>query len=256
MALINLSTLFTTPLSSAVQTPRVSFRSAEIETFKYNGFERPQDNFVSNPLIPKLDASAIERLAKSNPRIMQLLGGNVVVNYDALVALQKGHLNDTRVIAAKICSNLSDELKKDINMKDIQQAAMLHDYGKVLIPKKILDKKGAHTPDERKIMELHSELGYELLKQQGVNENVLNMIKYHHQSPDESGYPPAEKDFEYSLGLQILKAADKYSALTENRCYRNACKKGEALEIIYNEDVIKNKTISEEVFNALKKSVN
>ena len=56
---------------------------------------------------------------------------------------------------------------------------MLHDYGKVLIPKEILNKKGALTPEEKQIMELHSEFGYELLKQQGVKEEVLNLIKYH-----------------------------------------------------------------------------
>ena len=256
MTLINLTNIFTTPLSSAAQSPKISFRSAGMETFRYNELERPQDNFVSNPLSSDLDASGIERLAKSNPKIMQLLKGNVVVNYDELTALKKGHLNDTRVIAAKIYSNLNDELKKEINMKDIQQAAMLHDYGKVLIPKKILYKECSLTPEEKGIMELHSELGYELLKQQGVNERVLNLIKYHHQKPDGSGYPAKNENdnFEYGLSLQNLIAADKYSALTEERCYRkDAFNKKNALDIIY-EDV-KTGLISQEVYDALRKSV-
>ena len=103
-------------------------------------------------------------------------------------------------------------------------------------------------------MDLHSELGYELLKQQGVKESVLMLIKYHHQNPDGSGYPAINDDFEYGISSQIITTADKYSALTENRCYREkACSKETALEIIYKD--VESGLISKEVFDALKKSV-
>lgn len=147
---------------------------------------------------------------------------------------------------------LPTEMKKEINLSVLQQAAMLHDYGKVLIPEEILNKKGALTPEEKKIMELHSEFGYELLKQQGVNEDVLNLIKYHHQKPDGSGYPVADKNFEYSISSQILEAADMYSAITEERPYHKASTKEQALEIIYEE--VKKGVICREVFEALRKS--
>lgn len=163
------------------------------------------------------------------------------------------HHTATRIIAAQIYSALPKELKSEINLPELQQAAMLHDYGKVLIPKEILNKKGGLTPEEKKIMELHSEFGYELLKQQGVKENVLKLIKYHHQKPDGSGYPAANQDFKYDLSIQILEAADKYSALTEDRPYHKACTKNETLEIIYKD--VESGIISQEVFDALKKSV-
>lgn len=163
------------------------------------------------------------------------------------------HLTTTRVIAAKIYSALPPELKKEVNLSDLQQAAMLHDYGKVLIPKEILNKKGTLTQEEKKIMELHSELGYELLKGQGVNESVLNLIKYHHQKPDGSGYPAINNDYEHNLSAEILEAADMYSALTEERAYHKACTKEEALEIILKET--EKGVISQTVFDALKKCV-
>ena len=165
--------------------------------------------------------------------------------------MTQGHLTETRIIAAKIYSALPPELKQEVNLPDLQQAAMLHDYGKVLIPKEILNKKGALTPEEKKIMELHSELGYELLKEQGINERVLKLIKYHHQKPDGTGYPIAENNFEYTISAQILEAADMYSALTEERPYHKAFSKEEAIEIIYKE--VKAENISQEVFDALKK---
>ena len=167
--------------------------------------------------------------------------------------MANGHLTATRILAAKIYSALPQELKAEVNLPNLQEAAMLHDYGKVLIPKEILNKKGTLTSEEKKIMELHTEFGYELLKQQGVKEDVLNLIKYHHQKPDGSGYPAINKDFEFNLSVQILEAADMYSALTEERAYHKASSKDEALEIIYKE--VEGGVISQEVFDALKKSV-
>ena len=163
------------------------------------------------------------------------------------------HLTATRVLAAKIYSALPKDLKSEVNLSDLQQAAMLHDYGKVLIPKELLNKKEALTPEEKKIIELHSEFGYELLKQQGVSENVLNLIKYHHQKPDGSGYPKCDSNFEHSISIEILKTADMYSALTEERAYHNACTKEDALSIIQKE--VESGNISKEVFEALKKCV-
>ena len=106
---------------------------------------------------------------------------------------------------------------------DLQQAAMLHDFGKVLIPDKILNKNGKLTDKEKEIMKLHSELGYELLKEQGVN-----------------------------ISSQILATADKYSALREKRSYKDAMTRDEALAVIQ-EDVT-NGLIAPEVYNALNKT--
>lgn len=163
-----------------------------------------------------------------------------------------GHLTATRIIAAKIYSMLPKHLKIMVNLVDLQQAAMLHDFGKVLIPKEILYKKGALTEKEKQIMNLHAEFSYELLKQRGIKENVLKLIKYHHQRPDGKGYPQIDKDYEYTISSQILSVADKYSALTEQRAYHNAYSKAEALKIIH-EDVDSG-IISKEVYEALLKA--
>ena len=167
--------------------------------------------------------------------------------------MKQGHLTATRIIAAKIYSVLPQNLKSEVNLQDLQEAAMLHDYGKVLIPKEILYKESSLTPKEKEIMNLHAEFSYELLKQKGVRESVLKLIKYHHQTPNGAGYPIAGKDFEYTISLQILNAADKYSALTENRSYHRAYSKSEALEIIKKD--VESNILSKEVFDSLKKVV-
>lgn len=216
-----------------------------------------KDGFVTNPIYDNFGTKEqIEIVAKSNPRINQILSENNValkVNVEELDKLKQGHMKDTRVVTAKIYSSLPSELKQEINLSDLQNAAMLHDYGKVLIPSEILNKKDKLSPAEREVMEQHSELGYELLKDKGLSENCLNLIKNHHQNCSGSGYPAVEKDYKHSIEAQILTVADKYSALREKRSYKNPLGKYEALEIIA-KDVNKG-LISQDVYTALIKAV-
>ena len=242
--------VYNTPILNKINIPNIQFRAAG----NYAGTLAPKkDSFSTTPLYDNfVDRNTLTQIAKSNPRIMELLKSNQVrldVNIRELEKLKHGHLMDTRVTAAKIYSALPQNLKSEVNLMDLQQAAMLHDYGKVLIPDKILNKNGKLTDKEKEIMKLHSELGYELLKEQGVNKNVLNLVKYHHQTPDGNGYPEITNDFKPDISSQILAAADKYSALREKRSYKDAMTRDEALAVIQ-EDVT-NGLIAPEVYSAL-----
>ena len=216
-----------------------------------------QDSFVTNPLYDRLGNPAyIETEARSNTRIQEVFkeyGLNIKVNLKELDKLKQGHLKETRLMVAKIYSSLPAYLKDEVKLNDLQEAALLHDYGKVLIPEEILNKAGKLTYEEREIMELHSELGYELLKDKNLSEKTLNLIKYHHQNLNKTGYPAVNSEFDCDLGLQILNVADKYSALREKRCYKDAFGKIEALQIIA-EDV-NNGNISQDIYTALMKII-
>lgn len=230
--------------------PKIAFKS---NNATFSPVINPiKDGFVSNPMEGiGWSKAEIESEAKSNPRIMEIMKKYnlpVKANVNELENLRTGHLKDTRVTAAKIYSALPKELKSEANMADIQQAAMFHDYGKVLIPDKILNKQGVLTEQEREIISQHSELGYELLKNKGLNKNTLNLIKYHHQTPNGTGYPASGADFEYGLDSEILAAADKYTALREKRSYKNEMSHSEALEVMRDD-------ISKDVYNALERMV-
>lgn len=244
-----------TPILNKINIPNIQFRSTATNYSENAGVR--QDSFVSNPLYTNfVDEKTLTQIAKSNPRIMNILKENNIrlhVNSQELEKLKHGHLMDTRITAAKMYSALPQELKSNINLSELQQAAMLHDYGKVLIPEKILNKSTKLNDKEREIMKLHSELGYELLKSQGVSDNVLNLVKYHHQTPDGSGYPAITNNFKPNVSSEIITTADKYSALREKRSYKEALSRNEALNMI-KEDV-NNGIISQEVYNALEKSV-
>ena len=221
----------------------ISFRSNDVN----------RDGFNQNSLHEwELSREDIEDFINSNPKISQILNDNgisVKVNMKAFKELQNGHLANSRIYTAKIYSALPKEIKAKVSLADLQLAAVLHDYGKILIPEDILYKKGALTEAEMNIMKLHSQLGYELLKLQDIKPGVLSMIKYHHQNINGTGYPKIESDYENSIGSQILLAADKYSALTEERSYKPAMPRIEALKIMQQD--VNDGILSPVIFSAL-----
>ena len=159
-------------------------------------------------------------------------------------------MNDTCKIAIGIYSKLSEKLKSQINEIKLKEASMLHDLGKVLIPSKILNKPAKLNKKERKIMNIHSTLGYELLKTQNIDEETLDLVKYHHQNLIHSGYPVLHESHSPSdIGVQIISTADKYSALREKRIYRKQLSRLESLLILYRE--VREGKIHKDVYKAL-----
>lgn len=232
----------------------VSFSSKDMIAKVVN---TPKADHVTVPLTNKwLTKNEIESIAKSNlclVKIFNYYNLPIKANVEELEKLKNGHLEKTRDTVNKIYSALPEELKKEVNIFNLQTAALFHDFGKVLIPNSVLNKGGKLNPQEREIMELHSQIGYELLKNRGLNEKVLNLIRYHHQNLRKSGYPAMENNFDYGIEYQILSVADKYTALREARCYKNPFGKYEAFEVIAKE--VNSGLLSQEVYTALVKSV-
>ena len=201
----------------------------------------------------KLQKTILQRMIELNPSIKRILGEYKIkptIDTKTLRELAGGHMNETCHVAMGIYSVLSEQLKSSISEKTIKEASMLHDLGKVLIPSKILNKPARLNHKEREIMNIHSTLGYELLKTQRINKETLDLIKYHHQNLIHSGYPALNCDHNPSdIGVQIISTADKYSALREARVYRRKLSRIESLLILYKE--VREGKILPEVYNAL-----
>lgn len=219
----------------------------------YFGQSSP-DTFQNNSPTKFCNEFEIKKMISQNPEIRKILAPNkmpVRLNMSELKDLMENHCKDTQNIAMGITQNLPAALKQHVNIKDLKDGAMLHDFGKVLIPPEILNKNGKLTPEEHKIMDLHTELGYQLLKNSGVNNEVLDLIRYHHDNYEETGN--VRKNFIPDVNLQILNLADKYSALTEKRVYKEPYSPQKALTIIYGD--VKSGKVHPFLFQALVKSV-
>ncbi|MFI3301030.1 MAG: HD domain-containing protein [Candidatus Gastranaerophilales bacterium] len=215
------------------------------------------DTFQNRSLDRYTSEFAINKMISSNPKIQEILkkeGIPLELNIDGLAEVLKAHSTDTKNIALAVCDNLPFSLKNKVDNKSIEDASYLHDIGKVFIPKEILNKSDKLDEAETKIMHMHSELGFELLKMTDINKKTLNLVRNHHQNAKKTGYPWVDKNFNADIELQILSTADKYSALTEERSYKMAMSPKEALTIIYQD--VKEEKIHPFVFRALTNYVN
>ncbi len=217
--------------------------------------ETAEDTFQSTSLDRYVSEKAIQKMISQNPKIISILNNTPVnVNMTELNSLMQGHAKDTQNIAKGIINNLPFSLKSKVNEKSVTDAAYLHDIGKALIPVEILNKQDKLTPAETEVMHKHSELGYELLKNTDLNQQTLDLIRNHHQNAKKSGYPFVSKDFRADLNLQIVSLADKFSALTEKRVYKDELTPQQALTIIYQD--VKDEKLNPLVYNALVNYVN
>lgn len=152
---------------------------------------------------------------KSLTKKIKELSGYLKLNteIELLEEEKVGHTLRVGRYAAELCKllNLSKEETKKIYI-----ASILHDVGKIEIPKKIISKPGRLTPKEFEIMKTHSENARHILDD-FLDEETLEIILEHHERCDKSGYP---KGIIPNLGAKILGIADSYDAMLSTRVYR------------------------------------
>jgi putative nucleotidyltransferase with HDIG domain len=107
-------------------------------------------------------------------------------------------------------------------LESMARGAALHDIGKLAIPDAILLKTGPLTATERRIMERHVQIGYELVRRIPFLAEATEILLMHHERWDGSGYPQGLKGTEISLGARIFAIADTLDAMTSERTYQRA----------------------------------
>lgn len=115
------------------------------------------------------------------------------------------------------------------------RAGLMHDVGKLGIPKAILEKSGALTESEWRVMKTHPELGLLILGGTGRFTRELLAVLYHHERMDGSGYPHALASAEIPIEARIVAVADTYDVLTSDRPYRHAFAHAEAVRRVCDE---------------------
>lgn len=101
-------------------------------------------------------------------------------------------------------------------------AGLLHDIGKMLVPKEIITKAGNLTKEEFDIIKTHSIKGYQALKDYSIDIRIKYVALMHHERCDGSGYPNGFVKEQLDDFARIVAIADVYDAMTSSRRYRDA----------------------------------
>lgn len=140
--------------------------------------------------------------------------------------------HSTNVAVLSLMVGISLDLDKN-QLYKLGLAAILHDIGKVFIPKEVLNKPGKLNAAEFNIIASHSYKGYEYLKDKFDIPTLSYIgVLHHHEKFDGTGYPMKAKGTQISLFGRIISVADVYDALTSRRPYRDAMIPSEAIEYI------------------------
>ncbi len=137
----------------------------------------------------------------------------------------RGHLDRVSQYSVKTAQKLGLD---EQTIKDIKDAAELHDVGKIGISDDILKKQSFLTKEEANIMNKHPIIGEAIIKPLRRLSNLCDIVRHHHEWLNGAGYPDRLKGGEISIGAKILCVLDSFDAMTTDRPYRKALSIDEA----------------------------
>jgi HD-GYP domain-containing protein (c-di-GMP phosphodiesterase class II) len=153
-----------------------------------------------------------------------MLLGDVVETDDAYTG---SHSRDVVELAVEVGRRMG--LGADA-LRDLEFGALLHDVGKIAVPKEIINKPGKLTAEEWAIMKRHTIEGQRMLENVGgVLARVGVIVRASHEDYDGSGYPDGLAGSDIPVEARICSACDAFSAMTTDRSYRAAMPLDDAL---------------------------
>jgi HD-GYP domain-containing protein (c-di-GMP phosphodiesterase class II) len=205
------------PIGLAVAFAAVGHPAAAVMTLPLSGLLR----FFARDRRARMQA-AVE--LSSAYRGTALLLGDVVEADDAYTGL---HSHDV----VELCMAVGPQLGLDEDqLRHLEFTALLHDVGKIAIPKEIINKPGALTDDERAVIQTHTIEGEAMLERVGgMLAEVGRLVRSCHERYDGLGYPDGLAGEAIPIEARIVCCCDAFNAMTTDRPYRAALSLDEAL---------------------------
>lgn len=120
-------------------------------------------------------------------------------------------------------------------VEEVGLGALLHDIGKVKVPRRMLSKKGELTDEEQGLIRLHPSIGRKMISNdEDMTRWVCDIIHMHHEKLDGSGYPQGLADDEVPSHVRLVALANAYEEMTSER-YEEPLTPDQALGVLYNE---------------------
>ncbi len=158
-----------------------------------------------------------ERLTRARRRSHRAVVVALAEAVDARYAETKEHSENVAQLAVSLAQvlGLSSESVRAVGL-----AAQVHDVGKIGVRDEVFLKEGPLSADERRLMEEHPVLGERILAPTELEE-VLPLVRHHHEWWDGSGYPDGLRGPQIPVGARLLAVCDAFEAMTSPRPYRD-----------------------------------
>ncbi len=154
---------------------------------------------------------------------------SLAIAIDAKDQTTHGHVRRTQIYASEM-----GRLFKvgGSELQALFAGALLHDIGKLAVPEYILNKPGKLTEAEFAKMKIHPTVGGDILRRVNFPYPVEDIVRYHHEKWDGSGYPKGLKGEAIPLVARIISVVDFYDATRCDRPYRKGMKREESLTLL------------------------
>ncbi|MDM8533844.1 MEDS domain-containing protein [Clostridiaceae bacterium HSG29] len=158
---------------------------------------------------------------------------NIVFTLVELLEIHDKYTRKHSVTVAEFSKRIAKKMQLSEDIIDqIYYAGIVHDIGKTVISKEVINKKGKLTKDEFEIIKKHPIDGCKALKKVEGLSHIANIVLQHHERWDGTGYPCNLNGENIHLESRIIAIADAYDAMTSDRPYRKAFSKEEAIDEI------------------------
>jgi diguanylate cyclase (GGDEF)-like protein/putative nucleotidyltransferase with HDIG domain len=186
-------------------------------------FNEKQVHEVSRSQTEKL--KYIEEIADLHMNTIESLA----IAIDAKDQTTHGHVRRTQIYATEMGKLLR---VSDSELRALVAGALLHDIGKLAVPEYILNKPGKLTEAEFAKMKIHPTVGGDILKRVNFPYPVEDIVRYHHEKWDGSGYPRGLRAEQIPLVARIISVVDFYDATRCDRPYRKGMKREDSLALL------------------------
>ncbi|HVF54786.1 MAG TPA: diguanylate cyclase [Pyrinomonadaceae bacterium] len=154
---------------------------------------------------------------------------SLAIAIDAKDQTTHGHVRRTQIYALELGKILG---VKDAELEALRAGALLHDVGKLAVPEYILNKPGKLTAAEFEKMKVHTVVGGDIIKRVNFPYPVEDIVRYHHEKWDGTGYPKGLKGEQIPLVARIISVVDFYDATRCDRPYRLGMKREDSLSLL------------------------